>query len=98
MSLRIQLLVFGLVTLVLPWTALRYVQEMEAALRGGLEQSLIASASTVAAALEEQSAPLCAPAPCKDEDAARARHDDLRGAARGGAAPRRRARRLEHRR
>ena len=68
MSLRIQLLVFGLVTLVLPWTAFRYVQEMEAALRGGLEQSLIASASTVAAALEEQSAPLCAPAPCKDED------------------------------
>jgi len=66
-SLRIQLLVFGLVTLVLPWTALRYVQEMEAALRGGLEQSLIASASTVAAALEEQSVPLCAPAPCADE-------------------------------
>jgi len=55
--------------LVLPWTALRYVQEMEAALRGGLEQSLIASASTVAAALEEQSAPLCAPAPCADDDA-----------------------------
>ena len=69
MSLRVQLLLFGLLTLVLPWTALRYVQEMEAALRGGLEQSLIASASTVAAALEEQSAPLCAPAPCADDDA-----------------------------
>ena len=69
MSLRIQLLVFGLVTLVLPWTAFRYVQEMEAALRGGLEQSLIASASTVAAALEEQTAPLCEPAPCVDDDA-----------------------------
>jgi len=68
-SLRVQLLLFGLLTLVLPWTALRYVQEMEAALRGGLEQSLIASASTVAAALEEQSAPLCAPAPCADDDA-----------------------------
>ena len=66
MSLRLQLLVFGILTLVLPWTALRYVQEMEAALRGGLEQSLIASASTVAAALEEQAAPLCAPAPCVD--------------------------------
>jgi dedicated sortase system histidine kinase len=66
-SLRLQLLVFGLLTLVLPWTALRYVQEMEAALRGGLEQSLIASASTVAAALEEQSTPLCAPAPCPNE-------------------------------
>jgi dedicated sortase system histidine kinase len=60
-------LVFGLVTLVLPWTALRYVQEMEAALRGGLEQSLVASASTVAAALEEQAAQLCSPAPCADE-------------------------------
>ena len=69
MSLRLQLLVFGLLTLVLPWTALRYVQEMEAALRGGLEQSLIASAATVAAALEEQGAPLCAAAPCADENA-----------------------------
>jgi len=63
-SLRVQLLVFGLLTLVLPWTAIRYVEDMEAALRGGLEQSLIASATTVAAALEEQGAPLCGPAPC----------------------------------
>ena len=69
MSLRLQLLVFGLLTLVLPWTALRYVQEMEAALRGGLEQSLIASAATVAAALEERGAPMCAAAPCADENA-----------------------------
>jgi two-component system, OmpR family, sensor histidine kinase ChvG len=58
-SLRIQLLAFGLLTLVLPWTGFRYVTEMEAALRSGLEQSLIASATTVAAALEEQGAPLC---------------------------------------
>ena len=64
MSLRVQLLVFGLLTLILPWTAIRYIGEMEAALRGGLEQSLIASATTVAAALEEQGAPLCASAPC----------------------------------
>jgi dedicated sortase system histidine kinase len=68
-SLRIQLLVFGLLTLILPWTAIRYVEEMEAALRGGLEQSLIASATTVAAALEEQSAPLCAPASCTADSA-----------------------------
>jgi len=67
-SLRIQLLVFGVLTLVLPWTALRYVQEMEAALRGGLEQSLIASASTVAAAVEEQGVSLCTSAPCADVD------------------------------
>jgi two-component system, OmpR family, sensor histidine kinase ChvG len=58
-SLRIQLFAFGLLTLVLPWTGFRYVAEMEAALRGGLEQSLVASATTVAAALEEQGMPLC---------------------------------------
>jgi two-component system, OmpR family, sensor histidine kinase ChvG len=63
-SLRIQLLAFGLLTLVLPWIGFRYVTQMEAALRGGLEQSLIASATTVAAALEEQDLPLCAPALC----------------------------------
>src|SRR5262245_29127262 len=37
---------------------------MEAALRGGLEQSLTASATAVAAALEEQDLPLCAPPNC----------------------------------
>ena len=58
MSLRLQLLAVGLLTLVLPWTGFRYVQEMETALRAGLEQSLLASAATVAAALEEQSATL----------------------------------------
>jgi two-component system, OmpR family, sensor histidine kinase ChvG len=63
-SLRLQLLAVGLLTLVLPWTGFRYVQEMEAALRGGLEQSLLASAGTVAAALEEQGAALCAPPQC----------------------------------
>ena len=38
---------------------LRYVQEMEAALRSGLERSLLASATTVAAALEGQDVGLC---------------------------------------
>ena len=47
-SLRLQLLAVGLLTLVLPWTGFRYVQEMEAALRAGLEQSLLARAATVA--------------------------------------------------
>ena len=61
MSLRLQLLAVGLLTLVLPWTGFRYVQEMETALRAGLEQSLLASAATVAAALEEQSTTLCSP-------------------------------------
>jgi len=63
-SLRIQLLAFGLLTLVLPWTGFRYVTQMEAALRGGLEQSLVGMATTVAAALEEQGVALCPPPQC----------------------------------
>jgi two-component system, OmpR family, sensor histidine kinase ChvG len=54
MSLRSQLLAFGLLTLVLPWAGYRYVQELEAALRSGLERSLLASAGTVGAALDDQ--------------------------------------------
>jgi len=59
MSLRIQLLGVGLLTLALPWAGYRYVQELEGALRDGLEQSLLASATTMAAALELQ--PLAPP-------------------------------------
>ena len=51
MSLRYQLLAFGLLTLALPWVGLKIVQQMEAALRDGLEASLLASASTAATAL-----------------------------------------------
>jgi dedicated sortase system histidine kinase len=69
LPLRFQLLAFGLLTLVLPWIGVRYVQEMEAALRRGLEQSLLGSATTVAAALEEQQAPLCSPPQCASERA-----------------------------
>ncbi|MGI9260075.1 MAG: hypothetical protein ACR2QQ_14675, partial [Gammaproteobacteria bacterium] len=54
MSLRIQLLGVALLTLALPWAGYRYVQELEGALRAGLEQSLIASANTMASALELQ--------------------------------------------
>jgi len=57
MSLRIQLLGLGLLTLTLPWAGYRYVQELEGALRSGLEQSLLASASTISAALDSQSLP-----------------------------------------
>ena len=56
MSLRAQLLAFGLLTLVLPWAGMRFVQEMEEALRRGLEDSLLASAGTVAAALDDEPA------------------------------------------
>jgi len=52
MSLRIQLLGVGLLTLALPWAGYRYVQELEGALRDALEQSLLANATTMAAALE----------------------------------------------
>jgi len=52
-SLRVQLLGLGLLTLVLPWAAYRYVQELEGALRDGLEQALLASADTIATALRE---------------------------------------------
>ncbi|HZF28114.1 MAG TPA: ATP-binding protein [Gammaproteobacteria bacterium] len=60
MSLRLQLLAIAVLTLVLPWTAFRYVQEMEGALRGGLEQSLVATATTVAASLKDETLPICA--------------------------------------
>jgi dedicated sortase system histidine kinase len=43
-----------LLTLVLPWAGYRYVQEMEAVLRNGLEQSLLERARTVAGALERR--------------------------------------------
>jgi two-component system sensor histidine kinase ChvG len=64
MSLRLQLLAVALLTLVLPWPGFRYVEEMETALRAGLEQSLVARAATVATALAEQSATLCTPPDC----------------------------------
>ncbi len=54
MSLRVQLLGLVMLTLVLPWAGYRYVQELEGALRSGLEQSLLAGADTTAAALAEQ--------------------------------------------
>jgi two-component system sensor histidine kinase ChvG len=69
MSLRLQLLAVGLLTLILPWTGLRYVEEMEAALRLGLEQALLASAATAAASLAAPVAALCSPPRCPAERA-----------------------------
>lgn len=63
MSLRLQLLAFGALTLVLPWAGWQFVQEMEAALRTGFEQSLVASAQTVAASMRERVGVLDAEAP-----------------------------------
>ena len=64
MSLRIQLFGVGLLALAIPWAGYRYVQELEGALRSGLEQSLLASANTMAAALELQ--PLTSADPAAD--------------------------------
>jgi two-component system sensor histidine kinase ChvG len=54
MSLRLQLLAFGLLTLLLPWAGLRFVEQMEGVLRQGLESSLLASAGTVATAIANE--------------------------------------------
>lgn len=54
MSLRLKLFAVSLLTLVLPWAGCTYVQEMEGALKRGVEQSLQGSAQTIAAALDGQ--------------------------------------------
>ncbi|HEU4619647.1 MAG TPA: ATP-binding protein [Gammaproteobacteria bacterium] len=94
MSLRKQLLAFGLLTLVLPWTGYRFVQEMEAALRSGLERALLASAATVAAALDDdesleaaQPAAAHAAGPAAEAiDSARGATDSVRPALDGASA------------
>jgi len=52
MSLRLKLLLLGLLTLVLPWGGCRYARQMEAALREGERNSLQAVAQTIAASLQ----------------------------------------------
>ncbi len=54
MSIRLQLLVVALTTLVLPWAGCQYARELESALRSSQEQSLLASAGTIANALSAQ--------------------------------------------
>ena len=51
MSLRLQLLLVALFTLVLPWAGCRYVKEMEGALRRGQQDALLSSTRTIAAGL-----------------------------------------------
>jgi dedicated sortase system histidine kinase len=53
-SIRLQLLIVALTTLVLPWAGCQYARELESALRGSQEQSLLASAGTIANALSAQ--------------------------------------------
>jgi dedicated sortase system histidine kinase len=53
-SIRLQLLIVALTTLVLPWAGCQYARELETALRSSQEQSLLASAGTIANALSAQ--------------------------------------------
>jgi two-component system sensor histidine kinase ChvG len=53
-SIRLQLLVVALTTLVLPWAGCQYARELETALRDSQEKSLLASAGTIANALSAQ--------------------------------------------
>jgi two-component system sensor histidine kinase ChvG len=53
-SIRLQLLIVALTTLVLPWAGCQYAKELESALRSSQEQSLLASAGTIANALSAQ--------------------------------------------
>jgi two-component system, OmpR family, sensor histidine kinase ChvG len=53
-SIRLQLLIVALTTLVLPWAGCQYARELETALRGSQEKSLLASAGTIANALSAQ--------------------------------------------
>jgi two-component system, OmpR family, sensor histidine kinase ChvG len=52
MSLRLKLLLLGLLTLSLPWAGCRYAREMESALREGEQTSLQSVAETLAGSLE----------------------------------------------
>jgi two-component system sensor histidine kinase ChvG len=53
-SIRLQLLLVALTTLVLPWAGCQYARELESALRDSQEKSLLASAATIANALSAQ--------------------------------------------
>ncbi len=54
MSIRLQLLIVALTTLVLPWAGCQYARELESTLRTSQEKSLLASAGTIANALSAQ--------------------------------------------
>ena len=51
MSIRLQLLIVALTTLILPWAGCQYARELETALRMSQERALEASADTIAHAL-----------------------------------------------
>jgi dedicated sortase system histidine kinase len=53
-SIRLQLLLVALATLVLPWAGCQYAGELEAVLRASQENALVASADTMARALSAE--------------------------------------------
>lgn len=58
MSIRLQLLVIALTTLVLPWAGCQYARELEATLRVSQETSLQAAAATIGHVLSAQPQPV----------------------------------------
>lgn len=53
MKLKYQLLLISLITLTLPWAGCQYIKEMELALRAGQEQTLLATARSLATQIEK---------------------------------------------
>jgi dedicated sortase system histidine kinase len=53
-SIRLQLLLISLTTLVLPWAGCQYAREVQTVLRASQEQALLAAAGTIANALSAQ--------------------------------------------
>lgn len=60
MSLRWQLILVSLLTLVLPWAGCQYVEELESVLRTAEESELLTRAQWMARLLEQQNVPLYA--------------------------------------
>ena len=56
MSIRLQLLIVALTTLILPWAGCQYARELENALRVSQENALESTADTIALALSAQPA------------------------------------------
>jgi hypothetical protein len=82
MSIRLKLLLLGLLTLVLPWAGCRYAREMESALREGEQNSLLSVAQTIASSLQGRNDLLYRQPPhVQDPEAPPATDDDKAAAA-----------------
>jgi two-component system sensor histidine kinase ChvG len=73
-SIRFQLLLVALATLVLPWAGCQYARELETALRVAQENALLASADTIARALSAEPARVF---PSLDDQAFKAAEGDI---------------------